>query len=101
MTSHKHELLSALNLEAFTLEEQEEMLLTLSDLVFRGTIIRLIEAMDDKTRTDFMALCDADASGEEVQAFLEARVPGADDAVRETVAEIAHDMAALDIPAPA
>lgn len=91
-------LLEALNLSAFSSEEQEELLLTLSDLVFRGALVRLVERMDDKTRLDFSVLCVKGASSEDMAKFIQERVPGADAVVRETIDELTADVAALNIP---
>ncbi|HUQ30204.1 MAG TPA: hypothetical protein VM103_01650 [Candidatus Paceibacterota bacterium] len=92
-------LLQALNLDAFEPKEQEELLLTLSDLVFRGSLVRLVERMDDKTRLDFSVLCVKGASEEAMADFIKERVPNADAVVRETIDELAADVAALNIPA--
>jgi hypothetical protein len=94
-------ILEFLALDALAPEEQEETLLALSDLVFKSSLARMVQMMDDTTKEDFTALCARDASEEELQAFLRARVPGADTAVRETMGEIESDLAALDIPAAA
>lgn len=91
-------LLEMLGLNAVSSEEQEEMLLTLSDIVFRGSLVRLVERMDDKARVDFANLCEKGASEEVVSTFLKERVPGGDSVVKETIDELASDVAALDIP---
>lgn len=98
MTNIAPTLLQALNLEAFPPEQQEEMLLTLSNLVFRASLVRLIEQMDDNTRVEFSALMKNNASPEAVEDFLKERLPGATGAVRDTVTELTADMMALDIP---
>ncbi len=94
-TSTADTILDALNLDAFEPEEQQEMLLTLSDLIFRGSLVRLIERMDEQTKTDFSALVEKGASGEEIEAFIKERVPEGDSAVTDTVKELAEDMAAV------
>ena len=90
-------IMSALQLDMMTVPEQEKTLLALSDLVFKGTLLRVVEKMDDKTREEFSALLEKDASPEEVQSFLTARVPGADKAAGEVLADIASDMEALEV----
>lgn len=92
-------LLNTLGLDALAPAEQEEMLLTLSNLVFRGAMVRFVERMDDKAREDFTKLMEQGADGASVESFLRERVPGADGAVQETIDEIAADMATLAIPA--
>ncbi len=91
-------LLDMLGLSALAPKEQEEMLLTLSDLVFRGALVRLVERMDDTTRLDFSVLCVKGATSEQMAAFIKERMPDADAVVRETIDELAADLAALDVP---
>lgn len=76
-------------------EEQEELLLDLGDLVFQGTMLRLMERMDDAASDAFSDLLDKDPSEEELEAFLKAHVPDADAAVAETLAEIRSDILAV------
>lgn len=87
-------ILEALDMTELPKEEQEELLLDLGSLVFEGTMLRLIERMDDGTREKFEALLDQDASEEEIMAFLRAQVPGADAAVAETLDDIRNDILA-------
>lgn len=95
------ELLHNLGLPLLEPYEQEEMLLALSSIVFRGSLVRMVERMDEKTRDDFSALCAREASDEEMAAFIEERVPGAEEAIRETIEELEEDVRGLDIPASA
>lgn len=89
------DLFEALDMSELPAEEQEELLLDLGDLVFRGSMLRLIERMDDPTKDDFNALMDTDPSEEAVMGFLQARVPDADQAVEETLADIRSDILAV------
>lgn len=88
-------LLEALDISELSPEEQEELLLDLGDLVFRGSMLRLIERMDDKTKDDFNALMDTDPSEDSVIDFLYSRIPEADQAVEETLADIRSDILAV------
>lgn len=88
-------LISALNLSAHSPEEQEQIILNLSDTLFKGALVRLIERMDDTTRSDFNTLMEGDISSEDVVAFLKERVSGADEVVREVLHEITNDIAQL------
>lgn len=93
-------LFDALGLDALEPAEREQAILDLYDLIFQGTLIRLIERMDEDTRTAFDQLMDADAPEDEVLAFLESRVPGAQDAVTETIEELRTDILAVSGEAP-
>ncbi|HQU07642.1 MAG: hypothetical protein B7X04_02075 [Parcubacteria group bacterium 21-54-25] len=93
-------LFSTLDLSEYPPAEQEQILLDLSDTIFEGTLIRLIERMDQKTRDDFEKLMERDASEEEVSTFLTEHVPDADEIMLETVRAITKDVAALGEPGP-
>lgn len=88
-------ILDALDIKDFSPEEQEELLLDLGDLVFRGSMLRLIERMDDETRREFNSLLERDPSEEETMRFLTERVPDADAAVEETLADLRSDILAV------
>ena len=94
-----NELLRKLGFTLFEPYEQEEMLLALSSIIFRGSLVRMVERMDEKTREDFSHLCARGVSDEEMAAFIEGRVPDAQEAIRETIQELEEDVNALDIPA--
>lgn len=96
-TSSIENLISALNLSNYPQEEQERIILELSDTLFRGTLVRLIERMDDATRTDLNTLMEGDVDSEKVVAFLKERVSGADEVVREVLHEITNNMTQLPI----
>lgn len=88
-------IIDALGLDALEMEEQEEILLSLGDLIFKDTLVRLIEKMDDETRDTFSALIEHGATEDEVSAFLQANVPTADAIVKEAVGELADDILAV------
>lgn len=92
----KHDNLShvmdALELSELPPEEQEALLLDLNSLVFEGSMVRLIERMDEKTRADFTTLVESDADEDAVESFLKERVPDADAVVAETMQEISDDI---------
>lgn len=89
------DILNALEFNKLTPEEQEELLLDLGDLVFNGTMIRLRERMDEATAKAFDDFLATEPSSEEVAAFLADRVPGADEAVNETVDQLRSDILAV------
>jgi hypothetical protein len=95
MTSDEKNILDALGIDDLLPEEQEEMLLELGDLVFRNSLVRLIERMDDATKSDFNLLLDTDPSEEVVMAFLKERIPDADKTVQEAVADLRSDILAV------
>jgi hypothetical protein len=88
-------LLDSLDLNELPPEEQEALLLELNSIVFRGSMVRLIERMDEGTRDEFANLVDSGADEEAIEAFLRSRVPDADRAVAETVQELSDDILAV------
>ncbi|MEO6536641.1 MAG: hypothetical protein ABIT47_03020 [Candidatus Paceibacterota bacterium] len=97
-TQQTSSLLEALNIGELEPAEQEEFLLDINELVFKGSLIRMIEGMDEKTKDSFNALLDTDPSEEEMEAFLAEHVPDADLAVQETLDELTNDILAATGP---
>lgn len=89
------QVMEALQLSELPPEEQEALLLELNSLIFRGSMVRLIERMDEQTREDFARLVDGGVDEGALEAFLQERVPDADFAVAETVQELSDDILAV------
>lgn len=87
-------LIDALGLHELSPEDQEKMLLELSSLVFKGSLVRLIERMDDDTKEAFNDLLDMGPEEEAVQEFLQNNVPGASQVVAEVIEELKNDILA-------
>lgn len=86
------EILKALQMSELSPEEQEQMLLDINAIIYEGSMVRIVERMDEQTRADFEALMESDADEEAVEAFLKERVPDADALVAETVKELTDDI---------
>lgn len=91
----KTQLLEALDLENLSPKEQEELLLEINELVLKGSMLRIVERMDDAARAEFHALMEGEPDEAALEAFLAARVPDADRIVAETVAELTDDILAV------
>ena len=85
-------ILEALDLSALDPEDQEDLLVDLNELIFKTTLVAMIEVMDEKTQTAFEKLLDSDASDEEIDAFIEKNAPNADKIVKDTVNDLASDI---------
>ena len=59
--SNLTQVMDALDLNALLAEEQEALLLDLNSLIFRGSMVRLIERMDEGSREEFAKLMESDA----------------------------------------
>jgi hypothetical protein len=88
-------LVTALKIDELSPEEQEAALLELNALIFRGSVIRMLEQMDEPTKNAFNELVEKDASEDELRAFLTEKVPHADQAVADTVASLTSDILAV------
>lgn len=95
VTTGLQDIVEALALADLPDEEREQILLDIQELVFKGTVVRLVDRMDDATRADFTALMERDASEEEVEEFLKVRVIDADGAVAEAVQDLTDDILAV------
>lgn len=94
-TTDNKTLLDALRLEELLPQEQEELLLDLSSLIFKGSLLRMMDTMNESTRQALSDLIEQDISEEEVQAFLKEKVPEADQAVIDTVKDLTDDILAV------
>lgn len=86
------DILQALDLEALPPEEQEALLVELHELIYRGSMLRLMERMDESTKERFEKLLQDSASDEAIEAFITENVPDADAIVTETVQELTDDI---------
>lgn len=89
------EIKKALEFDEMTPKEQEKLMLDLSELIFKGTMIRVLEQMDEKTKDEFHALINKGASQDDLAAFVEENVPGANEAALETVSDLTNDILAV------
>jgi len=85
----------ALELEALPMSDQEEVLLTMGELIFKDTLVRCLEAMTPDDRAAFAALADGGASPDEVAQFVVSKVPDADRLAGAAVDELADDILAV------
>ncbi len=91
-TTDTRKIVAALDLSALPQQEQEQLLIDLNDLVFRGSLLRLVERMEDSSLTALENLIAQGASDEEISAFLTERVPGTETVVAETLKDLAGDI---------
>ena len=96
--SQLEQIMTALDMADLSNEEQQEFLLELNSLIFKGSLVRLVERMDDSTRQEFSTLMDTDPEIEQVEQFLESKVENADGAVLETINDLTSDILAVMAP---
>lgn len=94
-TTKFEKMVDALDISALPVEEQEELLLDLNSLIFRSSLVRMIENMDEATREEFSVLMEKNPDEEELEAFLLNRVPNAEESVQEAIETLADDILAV------
>jgi hypothetical protein len=94
-SSNVQKILTALDLESLKPAEQDEILYDLNDLVFKSTLIRLLEQMDNRLRSSFESMLDEGASDEELRDFIQAHLPEAEAVFNQTLGELADDILAV------
>lgn len=94
-SSRFDKLVEALDLSALPLQEQNELLLDLNSVIFKSSLLTMIEGMDEPTREEFAVLMEEEASEEELETFLMEKVPGAEAAVQQAVESLADDILAV------
>ena len=94
-TTKFEKMVDALDISALPVEEQEELLLDLNSLIFKSSLVRMIENMDEATREEFSVLMEKNPDEEELEAFLLNRVPNAEESVQEAIETLADDILAV------
>ena len=94
MKNSPQDILEALGVQDLTEEEQQNMLLDLQSLLFRGSIIRMLEQMNEQQKNAFNEYLEVNPSEEDMMAYLEKNVPDAEGAIRDTLAELKNDILA-------
>ncbi|MBU2158701.1 hypothetical protein KJ848_00750 [Patescibacteria group bacterium] len=88
-------IIDALELDQLPEQEQEEIMSDVGSIIFQSYMIKLMQLMDPKTKEEFGALIDGDASEEEVAAFVEANVPDSNKIIKATIDEMVDDILAV------
>lgn len=87
-------LLQALTNESQSVEQQQDSLISMGELVFRESLVRLIAAMDTPTQEAFDELLSKNPSEDELMTFLSEKVPNAEAIVQGGIDEIGDDILA-------
>jgi hypothetical protein len=85
----------ALGLDELEQDERDQIIADIGDLVFRSSMVRFIERMDEPTKDKFDALMARNPGEEAVVAFLEANDPDADGVIQSAVQDITNDILAV------
>ena len=88
------DILTSLGLEDLSEEEQQTLLLDIQSLIFKGTMVRILEKMNDEEKEAFNAFLESDPSEDEMMSYMEEKVPQAKDAALEAISELKNDILA-------
>lgn len=86
------DMLHALGLQDLSIEEQETLLLDMQQLIFKGSVVRMLERMSEEAKESFNTYLEGNPSEDEMMEYLEKNVPEAKDAILETLADIKNDI---------
>lgn len=88
------DILSLLGLEEMNEQEQQTTLLDLQTLIFKGSVVRMLGIMSEDAKDAFNEYLSTNPSEEDMMTYLETNVPGAEQAVLDTIAELKNDILA-------
>ncbi len=88
----KDNLIKDLGLDLLPEEDQEQALLTVGRIIFQSVLIRVLERLSEKEKTEFEKILKEKQDDEEaVYAFLQEKIPNLNDVVTEEVAKFKTD----------
>ena len=88
----KDNLIKDLSLDLLPEEDQEQALLTVGRIIFQSVLIRVLERLSEKEKTEFEKILKEKQDDEEaVYAFLQEKIPNLNDVVTEEVAKFKTD----------
>ena len=88
----KQDIFDAINMHSLPQEEQEEFLIDLQSLVYKNTLVRLIERMDEATKEDFNTFLTTNPDEDAVLAYIYKKIPDADALVDQVIAQMQNDI---------
>jgi hypothetical protein len=88
------DMLAVLGLQNLPEAEQQELLLDMQHLIFKGSVIRMLERMSEESKEAFNTYLESNPSEDDMMEYLEQNVPEAKDAIIETIADLKNDILA-------
>lgn len=88
------DMLAVLGLQNLPEAEQQELLLDMQHLIFKGSVVRMLERMSEESKEAFNTYLESNPSEDDMMEYLEQNVPEAKDAIIETIADIKNDILA-------
>lgn len=94
MKKPTQDMLEVLGLSDLSEEEQQSLLIDMQQLIFKGSVVRMLEMMSEETKDAFNEYLSGNPSEDEVMEYLEKEVPEAKEAILDTIAELKSDILA-------
>lgn len=94
MKKPTQDMLEVLGLSSLSEEEQQSLLIDMQQLIFKGSVVRMLEMMSEEAKEAFNTYLSSNPSEDEVMAYLEKEVPEAKEAILDTIAELKSDILA-------
>ncbi len=94
MKKPTQEMLDVLGLKNLPEEEQQALLLDMQQLIFKGSMLRMLDQMSEPAKEAFNAYLESNPSEEAIMEYMEANVSEAREAILETIADIKSDILA-------
>jgi hypothetical protein len=88
------DMLAVLGLQNLPEAEQQELLLDMQHLIFKGSVVRMLERMSEESKEAFNTYLESNPSEDDMMEYLEQNVPEAKDAIIETIADLKNDILA-------
>jgi Protein of unknown function (DUF5663) len=88
----KKELIEAFHLEGIPEDKQEALISKMGEVLLKRIFLETMEKIGEAGATEYEALLDKGAKQEEIEAFLENKIPGYNVFVRGVVANFKEEM---------
>lgn len=98
MKKPTQDMLEVLGLQDLSEEEQQNLLIDMQTLIFKGSVVRMLERMSEEAKNAFNEYLSSNPSEEEMMEYLEKNVPEARDAILDTIADLKNDILATTQP---
>ena len=89
--------MQSLNLDALGTAQQEEVLATMGELIFKDVLVRCLEVLSPKQRETFAAVA-AEGNPDKAGAYLEQHIEELDQIVADAVGDLSRDILSVIKP---
>lgn len=94
MKKPTEDMLEVLGLQDLSEEEQQSLLVDMQALIFKGSVVRMLEQMSEEEKDAFNQYLSSNPSEDDMMEYLDKNVPDAKGAILDTIAELKSDILA-------